>query len=87
MDNDRLIPDDDGNIQQSFHCVANLDASLPADYKSTMWDKRIYSSRGFDQREGNETWNQNDGLCSRKFWDLEPIAGYLLEVEGTGNLT
>ena len=75
MDNDRLIPDDDGNIQQSFHCVTNLDASLPADYKSTMWDKRIYSSRGFDQREGSETWNQNDGCVPENFgiWNPLPV--------------
>lgn len=63
MDNDLLIPDHDGSVQHSFDCVANLDASSPAEYRSTMRDKPhlLYSSRGFDQREGNETWNRNDG--------------------------
>lgn len=42
VDNDRLVPDHDGNVQHTFDCEANLDASSLADNNFMMRDRKTH---------------------------------------------
>lgn len=77
-----MIPDHDGDVQDCFDCVTNLDVSLPAEYKDPRCGtKRIYYKASDEcsiREKGNETWNRNDGF-------VQPPRFTQLEVGGGGN--